>query len=178
MLVSMLFFFFLAHLLLISENIPSARKLENKSPPAHFHLCYYSRYYMPPSISLFMFLLAPAQRWARIRLLVCSLFHLKLKSFRIANKGRRTHTSNCTPWKTMRTIEWWKARKNIYRREQRNDKWWSGEEMLLAKKQHGYPVRLGSDRFSSQQQAKSTTTMPMPIMTEEEAQAKKIAHKH
>lgn len=133
---------------------------------------------MPPSISLFMFLLAPAQRWARIRLLVCSLFHLKLKSFRIANKGRRTHTSNCTPWKTMRTIEWWKARKNIYRREQRNDKWWSGEEMLLAKKQHGYPVRLGSDRFSSQQQAKSTTTMPMPIMTEEEAQAKKIAHKH
>lgn len=44
----------LAHFLLISENIPSARKLENKSPLAHFPLCHYSRYYASFNLSIYV----------------------------------------------------------------------------------------------------------------------------
>lgn len=46
---------FFARLLLILENIPSARKLEHKSPLAHFHLCCYSRYYASFNLYLCFF---------------------------------------------------------------------------------------------------------------------------
>lgn len=66
------------------------------------------------------------------------------------NEQRHIHTSHRTSWKTMRTSEWWIARKkeNIHRRERRNDKWWSGEEMLLAEK-HGYPTSNNNSNINA-----------------------------
>lgn len=87
---------FFAHLLLISENTPSARRLENKNLLAHFHLWLvnesYSRYYASFNLYLcFSLSSSLSLSFPLAQSSVRSFFHFKLKSFRTTNKGTHTY---------------------------------------------------------------------------------------